>query len=81
MKRADFTTPSANLKEAYDNLEIAWAAAKELWSDDVARNFEDNYMDHVRPAVRATLHAVGRLSNSLQIAVGECNDRGQREHL
>lgn len=81
MKRSDFTTPAANLREAWQNLEAAWQEAKEHWSDSVTRNFEENYMSHVRPSVESTMNAVGRLSSALDVATRECSDGGERTYL
>jgi hypothetical protein len=81
MKRSDFTTPVSNLREAYESLEIAWREACEQWSDSAARNFDENYMAHIRPAVDSTVSAVSRMSGMLEQAVRECSDNQDRTYL
>lgn len=81
MRRSDFMTPVANLGEAYEALEIAWRECRELWSDSAARNFEENYMAHIRPSIDATVNGVNQLSTVLDQAVRECSDDQERTYL
>lgn len=81
MRRSDFTTPVANLREAYEALDIAWREACEMWSDSASRNFDENYMSNIRPSVDSTISAVGKLSSVLDQAVRECSDEQDRTYL
>ena len=77
MRIADLTTPSANLREAYEQLEIAWRNLHELWNDPTSQAFEDQYIAPVRPRVKATLDAAARLSTVLDDAQRKCEVRKQ----
>lgn len=75
MRIIDLRSPSANLQDAYEQLEVAWANLKDVWSDSAMQAFEDNYMTEVRPRVRMTLDAVGRLATVLDQAQRECEPK------
>ncbi len=72
MRIADLRTPSTNLNEAYEQLEMAWANLKEVWGDSAMQAFEDNYLSQIRPRVRMTLDAAGRLSTVFDEAQRKC---------
>lgn len=78
MRLVDLRTPAANLTEAYEQLELAWGNLKDVWSDSAMQAFEDNYMSQIRPRVRMTLDAVGRLSAVLDEAQRQCEPRREQ---
>lgn len=69
---ADFTAPAANLLEAWQQLELAWDNLKDVWSDSTREAFEANYISHIRPRVKMTLDALGRLSTVADEAQRKC---------
>lgn len=71
----DFTTPSANLSEALEKLEIAWAAVREHWDDPASRHFEEEHMNSIRPKVRCSMDSVARLSEVVGQARRDCEYR------
>ncbi len=75
MRIVDLRTPANNLSEAYEQLEAAWANLQEVWSDSAMQAFEDNYFAHIRPRVKMTLEAAGRLSSVLDQAQRECEPK------
>lgn len=78
MKIADLRTPAANLREAHEQVELAWSNLKDVWSDSAMQAFEDNYMSHIRPRVRMTLDAVARLSAVMDEAQRQCEPKREQ---
>ena len=74
MRIADFTTPAANLREAFDKLEIAWQDAQEDWDDPGSRNIEENHLAKMRLQIRTTLDAIHRIADILDQAQRDCEE-------
>lgn len=66
---------AGQLKEAYDQLDAAWAQAREQWQDGVSRNLEEEYLEPLLTQVRITLDAIARMNGVLVTACRQCEDR------
>ncbi|MFK7819755.1 MAG: hypothetical protein AB8G99_13630 [Planctomycetaceae bacterium] len=78
MRIVDLRSPSANLIDAFEQLETAWNRLKETWDDSAMQAFEDNYMEPVRPRIRMTLDAASRLASVFDDAQRECSPKREQ---
>lgn len=82
MKRSDYVSPAARLEDALRQLEHAWQATREHWSDPVSQAVEDEYLVPLHATVCSMLDAVGKLSAVVKTAEGECSHPRERNvHL
>ena len=72
MKRVDFISPAARLEDALRQLEAAWMATREHWSDSISQKVEDEYLVPVHGQVRTMLDAVSKMSLKMRKAEQEC---------
>ena len=49
MRIGDFTTSVANLRDAFERLELAWDHTREFWDDQASQSFEDQYLKPLDP--------------------------------
>ena len=74
MRIGDLNLGAARLHDALKSLELAWAEAQAKWDDASRRNFEENHIRPILPALRTTLDAIGRLSDVFARAQRDCED-------
>lgn len=72
MKRVDFISPAARLEDALRQLEAAWLATREHWSDAISQKVEDEYLLPIHGQVRTMLDAVGKMSLKMRKAEQDC---------
>lgn len=72
MKNADFMSSAARLADSMKQLEIAWMATKEEWSDSVSQRVEDNYLVPMHSQIQVMLDTVGKLSGVMSKAERSC---------
>ncbi|MGE3108330.1 MAG: hypothetical protein AB7G11_16385 [Phycisphaerales bacterium] len=60
------------LQEATKVLLMHWNRAKSEWSDEKARQFEQDYLDMLRPRLRSALAAMDRAAEIVSQARSEC---------
>jgi hypothetical protein len=78
MKRSDFISPAARLDDALRQLEFAWQATNEHWSDSVSQKVEDEYLVPLHATIRTMLDAVTKLSSVVKTAESECSHPRER---
>lgn len=72
MKRSDFVSPASRLEDALRQLEAAWQATCEHWSDPVSQTVEDEYLVPLHATVTSMLDAVSKLTGVMRTAESEC---------
>ena len=72
MKTCDLNTPTARLRQAMKELQIARGRIAEQWSDETHRQLEETFLAPVEPCVRRTVTAIGELAEVLAKAEREC---------
>ncbi|MCA9058816.1 MAG: hypothetical protein KDA85_09960 [Planctomycetaceae bacterium] len=78
MKRTDFTSAAARLEDAMKQLEFAWMATREHWSDPISRKVEDEYLVPLHGQVRSMLDAITKLNGVMRTAQRECLHQRER---
>jgi uncharacterized protein YukE len=72
MKTCDLNTPTARLRQAMKDLQIARARIAEQWSDETHRQFEETFLAPLEPNMRRTVAAIGELAEVMAKAEREC---------
>lgn len=72
MRRWDLTTGAAKLELAGESLRKAMIEATTHWDDQTNRNFQEKYLEPMRPKLRRAIDAVHRLQLVLAKAEREC---------
>ncbi len=72
MKTCDLSTPTARLREAMKNLQLARQEIAEQWNDETHRHFEETFLAPLEPSMRRTVAAIGELSEVLAKAQRDC---------
>jgi hypothetical protein len=62
MRSPDLATSAAHIRDAFDELQIAWQDANELWHDEVARKFCESHLEPLGPVVKLSLDAMARMT-------------------
>jgi hypothetical protein len=60
------------LQDATKLLMLHWERCKSEWNDDKAREFEQDYIEMLKPRLRSTLAAMDRVSDQASQARREC---------
>jgi len=74
MKTCDLTTGVGRLKRATKMLREQWLLTREVWTDENARKFEEQYLQPLLPQMQLTLAAVNRFAEVMAKAEKECGD-------
>ncbi len=72
MKNADFMSAAARLADSMKQLEMAWMATKEEWSDSVSQRVEDEYLVPMHSQVQVMLDTVNKLTGVMSKAERAC---------
>lgn len=65
---------SGRLQDALDQLLLAWDQTREQWHDENARHIEEELLEPIAKELKASIPAIGQMSQLLQQAVRECNE-------
>ena len=68
MKTWDLHTSTAKLDLAMQSLQKARHATREEWDDQTRRDFEESYLEPLKPTLRKALDAIHRLQSVLSKA-------------
>ncbi|MAT71359.1 MAG: hypothetical protein CMJ58_17770 [Planctomycetaceae bacterium] len=74
MRTCDLETDAARMRDAMDELRIAWDEASDLWNDDVSRAFCERFLEPLAPAFKSSLDAVARMAQLVGEMERECRD-------
>ncbi|MCH2115474.1 MAG: hypothetical protein MK171_11270 [Pirellulales bacterium] len=72
MRRWDLDTSAAHLRDAKDDLQIAWQQTEQLWQDAVSQNFCESELEPIGPAIKLTIDAVARMQQLLNQMQRDC---------
>lgn len=72
MRQWDLDTSGAHLRDALDELIIAWQNTTEHWDDSVSQNYCKTHLEPLGPAVKKSLEAVARMQQLLDRAYRDC---------
>lgn len=72
MRRWDLTTPAARLKQTLKDLQVARVEVAASWDDQTSREFQETYLDPIRPRIQRTITAITDLAEVLARAEREC---------
>jgi hypothetical protein len=75
MRVMDLNTGLARLTQAFTDLKDRWREAKDVWNDDVSRDFEKTQLQPILPQMQLLAAAAQRLSEVMEKAVKECEDK------
>jgi hypothetical protein len=62
MRTTDLATSAAYVRDAFDDLQIAWQEASEHWHDEVSRKFCENHLEPLGPVLKLSLDAIARMT-------------------
>ncbi len=72
MRQWDLDTSAANLRDALEDLQIAWQQTTEQWEDTVSRKFCETHLEPIGPALKKSLDTVGQMQQLVDQIWREC---------
>ena len=72
MATIDLFTGAAHLRDATEELQLAWQQTAEHWDDPVSRKFCQQYLEPIGPSVKMGLDAIGQMDHLIQQMQREC---------
>lgn len=72
MRPWDLESSAAHLRDAMDNLQIAWQQTEPLWQDTVSQKFCDTQLEPIGPAMKLSLDAIARMQQLLNQMQRDC---------
>ena len=72
MRPWDLETSAAQLRDAMDELLLAWGRTTESWDDEVSQKYCENYLEPIGPTMKLTLDAVSRMQVLLNQMQQDC---------
>jgi len=72
MRTSDLHTSMAHIRDAFDELQRAWAEAGASWNDSVSRGFCDNHLEPMGPVVKLSLDAMTRMAHLVDQMHRQC---------
>lgn len=72
MKPWDLDTSAAQLRDALDELQIAWRQTTDDWQDPVSQKFCETHLEPIGPAMKKALDAVGQMQQLVSQMTRDC---------
>jgi hypothetical protein len=72
MKPWDLDTSAAQLRDALDELQIAWRQTTDCWQDPVSQKFCETHLEPIGPALKKALDAVGQMQQLVSQMTRDC---------
>ena len=72
MASFDLYTSSAHIRDAMDDLLIAWQETGNDWNDAVSRKFCEQHLEPIGPSVKMALDAMGHMAQLIQQMQQDC---------
>ena len=72
MRKWDLETSGAHLRDALEELQVAWQQTAEQWDDPVSQRFCETHLEPLGPAVKKTLEEVARMQYLLDQVFRDC---------
>jgi hypothetical protein len=76
VKHIDLSSGASKMSLALKQLEIKWDSAKDTWNDATSKAFHKEHIEPLRPDIKETLEAIGRLAEVLARAARDVADEG-----
>lgn len=70
----ELSSGAAKLALALKHLTVKWDSARDSWDDATSKAFHEEHIEPLRPKVKETLEAVGRLAEVLARAARDVSD-------
>jgi hypothetical protein len=70
----ELSSGAAKLALALKHLSVKWDSACDSWDDATSKAFHEEHIEPLRPKVKETLEAVGRLAEVLARAARDVSD-------
>lgn len=75
MKIMDLNTGLARMTQAFKELKERWGETKEIWADDISRDFEKTQLQPILPHLQQLTAAAQKLVEAVAKAEKECEDK------
>lgn len=62
MSAPDLYTSAAHIRDAIDDLQIAWQETSEKWNDGVSQRFCQTHLEPLGPIVKLALDSIARMA-------------------
>jgi hypothetical protein len=72
MRQWDLDTGAAHLRDATEELQIAWKQVGEYWRDSVSQHYGDTHLDPIGPAMKKSLDAITQMQQLLNQIYLDC---------
>ena len=72
MRISDLSTGISKLNASIQTLSNAWHEVQEQWRDATAKEFEQRYLEELKPAVKTSIEAMNRMANLLATVERDC---------
>ncbi|MBX3432836.1 MAG: hypothetical protein KF847_05925 [Pirellulales bacterium] len=74
MRTCDLDTDAARLRDAADELRIAWAEVGESWNDSVSQAFCERYLEPLGPALKSAMDVIAHMRQLVDSMERDCRD-------
>jgi hypothetical protein len=65
MRPSDLSTSAAQIRDALDDLLMAWEETSAHWNDGVSRHFCETHLEPLGPALKQSLDVMGRIAQTV----------------
>jgi hypothetical protein len=72
MATFDLFTGAAHMRDATEELLLAWQQTTEHWNDSVSQKFCQQYLEPLGPSMKLSLDSIGQIGQSIQQMQREC---------
>lgn len=72
MRFCDLHTDASHIRDALDDLQLAWQQTTADWNDNVSRGFCKQHLEPLGPVVKQSLDAVSRMTQLVDQMYREC---------
>jgi hypothetical protein len=74
MRAADLYTSAAHIRDAYEDLQVAWQEAASSWNDGVSRRFCEAHLEPMAAVVKQALESMARMTTLVGEMHRVCDD-------
>jgi hypothetical protein len=72
MRQWDLDTGAAHLRDATEELQIAWQQVGDNWQDSVRQQYGDTHLEPIGPAMKKSLEAITQMQQLLNQIYRDC---------
>jgi len=74
MAQFDLYTSTAHIRDAIEELQLAWQQTAEDWNDPVSQKFCQQHLDPLGPVTKTALDAIGQMTQQVRQMQQECEE-------